>query len=82
MAELLWTCSVQAFIRRRMLKSPQEKGKGKEMKKKYNTRERESERDDVKMLNQEIMWQDAFRLKLRVYIAAEVPEKDCMEKKH
>lgn len=38
MGELLWTNSVQAFIRRRVLKSLQEIGEEKEMKKKYKTR--------------------------------------------
>lgn len=33
------------------------------------------------MLNQEIMWHDAFWLKLPVYIAAEVLDKYCVEQK-
>lgn len=34
------------------------------------------------MLNQEIMWHDAFWLKLPVYIAAEVLDKYCVEQKN
>lgn len=73
MVELLWTHSVQAFIRRQMLKSPRRR-EGKEVKKKYKMR-------GMKMLNQGIMWHDAFWQKLPVYIATEVQEKHCKEQK-
>lgn len=71
MVKLLYTHSVQVFIRRRMQKSPGTGGS------KAIEIQNEKESEVVKMLNQEIMWLDAFWQRSPLYIAV---RKHCMKK--